>query len=179
MKKKKILLGALLIASLGYSQTYKNAFNVSIGATEDGYGAMLSHNHFVNEDNSIVASILVTDAKYKIGGDKIGYNDITLNLGYSFPLYLTRNKSFGIVLETGGLLGYEIVNGNKDSNLSNGSVILDKSKFIYGAYVGANFDQMINDRTTLFIKVNEFYHANSGLGKWLPFAGIGLRYYIN
>lgn len=179
--KNKLFIGVLLLSafSKGYSQNYKNAFGVSIGATQDGYGVMISHNYFINDRNSISASILVTDAKYKIREDKIGYNDITLNLGYSVPLYLTQDREFGIVLGSGATLGYEIVNGNKDLNLSNGSLILDESKFIYGAYVGLDFDYLINDRTTLFIKVNEYYHANSDLGKFVPFAGIGLRYYTN
>lgn len=181
MKKTKLFLGVLLLSAFtkGYSQTYKNAFGVSIGATQDGYGVMLSHNYFINDRNSISASILATDAKYKIGEDKIGYNNITLNLGYSVPLYLTQNRKFGIVFGSGVVLGYEIVNDNKDLNLSDGSLILDESKFIYGAYLGLDFDYLINDRTTLFIKVNEYYHANSDLGKFVPFAGIGLRYYTN
>ncbi|UUW07877.1 conjugal transfer protein TraO [Flavobacterium plurextorum] len=181
MKKTKLFLGVLLLSAFtkGYSQTYKNAFGVGIGATQDGYGVMFSHNYFINDRNSISASILATDAKYKVGEDKIGYNDITLNLGYSVPLYLTQNRKFGIVFGSGVVLGYEIVNGNKNLNLSNGSLILDESKFIYGAYVGLDFDYLINDRTTLFIKVNEYYHANSDLGKFVPFAGIGLRYYTN
>jgi hypothetical protein len=181
MKKTKLFLGVLLLSafSKGYSQTYKNAFAVSIGATQDGYGAMISHNYFIHGDNSIAASILVTDAKYKIGEEKIDYNDITLNLGYSVPLYLTQNRKFGIVFGSGVVLGYEIVNDNKDLNLSNGSLILDESKFIYGLYAGLDFDYLINDKTTLFIKVNEYYHANSDLGKFIPFAGIGLRYYTN
>jgi hypothetical protein len=181
MRKTKLFLGMLLLTAFtkGYSQTYKNAFGVSIGATQDGYGVMLSHNYFINDRNSISASILATDAKYKTGEDKISYNDITLNLGYSVPLYLTQNRKFGIVFGSGAVIGCEIVNGNKDLNLSNGSLILDESKFIYGAYAGLDFDYLINDRTTLFIKGNEYYHANSDLGKFVPFAGIGLRYYTN
>lgn len=176
MKKTKLFIGVLLLSAFakGYSQTYKNAFAFSIGATQDGYGGMLSHNYFINDRNSISASILATDAKYKIGEDKIGYNNITLNLGFSLPLYLTQNRKFGIVLGGGSVIGYESI--DKES-LSKGTLVLDKSKFIYGAYAGLSFDYLINDRTTIFFKGDQFYHANSDLGKFIPFAGIGLRYY--
>lgn len=178
MKKTKLFLGVLLLSAFakGYSQTYKNAFGASIGVTQDGYGAMLTHNYFINDRNSISASILATDAKYKIGDDKIGYNDITLNLGYSVPLYLTQNRKIGIVFGIGNVIGYESINKKP---LSKGTVVLDKSKFIYGAYAGLSFDYLINDRTTIFFKADQFYHANSDLGKFIPFAGIGLRYYTN
>lgn len=181
MKKIKLLLGVLLLSAFtkGYSQTYKNTFGVSIGVIQDGYGAMLSHNYFIRGHNSIAASILVTDAKYNIGEEKIKYNDITLNLGYSLPFYLTKNRRFGIVFGSGGAIGYESINGNKNNNLSNGSLILDKSKVIFGAYAGLDFDLLISDRMTFFLKANQYYHANSDLGKFVPFAGVGLRYYSN
>lgn len=181
MKKTNLFLGLLLMASIskGYSQTYKHAFGVNLGATQDGIGTMLNYNYFIHGDNSIAASILITDAKSSIEGDKIDYNDLTLNLGYSTPLYLTKNRKFGVILGTGGVIGYEMVNDNNDSHLSNGNLILDHSKTIYGAYAGLDFDYLINDRMTVFIKVNEYYHANSDLGKFIPFAGLGLRYYAN
>lgn len=178
MKKTKLFLGVLLLSAFtkGYSQTYKNAFGVSIGATQDGYGVMLTHNYFINDRNSISASILATDAKYGIDGGKIDYSDITLNLGYSLPLYLTQNRKFGIVLGVGSVIGYESIDKKP---LSKGTLVLDKSKFIYGAYAGLSFDYLINDRVTFFFKADQFYHANSDLGKFIPFAGIGLRYYTN
>ncbi|MDL2141053.1 conjugal transfer protein TraO [Flavobacterium tructae] len=178
MKKTKLFLGVLLLSAFtkGYSQTYKNAFGVSIGATQDGYGAMLTHNYFINDRNSISASILATDSKYGIDGGKIDYSDITLNLGFSLPLYLTQNRKFGIVLGGGSVIGYESID---KKSLSEGTLVLDKSKFIYGAYAGLSFDYLINDRVTIFFKADQFYHANSDLGKFIPFAGIGLRYYTN
>jgi hypothetical protein len=178
MRKTKLFLGMLVLTAFtkGYSQTYKNAFGVSIGATQDGYGVMLSHNYFINDRNSISASILATDSKYQIGENKIDYNDITLNLGLSVPLYLTQNRKFGIVFGGGAVLGYESID---KKTLSKGTLILDKSKFIYGAYAGLSFDYLINDRITIFFKADEFYHANSDLGQFIPFAGIGLRYYTN
>lgn len=181
MKKRNLFFALLVMGGLAktYSQTYKHSFGVNLGATQDGIGAMLNYNYFIQGDNSFAASVLVTDAKYSVQGNKIGYNDFTLNLGYSTPLYSTKNRKFAILLGVGGVVGYEIVNGNKSSTLSNGNLILEDSKTIYGAYSGLDIDYLINDRMTVFIKANEYYHANSDLGKFVPFAGLGLRYYAN
>lgn len=181
MKKRNLFFALLVVGSLSktYSQTYKHSFGAVLGATQDGVGAMLNYNYFTHGDNSIAASILLTDAKYSVGENKIKYNNLTLNLGYSTPLYVTKNRQFGINLGVGAVFGYEIVNDNKNSNLSNGTLILEDSKTVYGGYTGLDIDYLINDRMTVFIKANEYYHANSDLGKFVPFAGLGLRYYAN
>ncbi|NDP21388.1 MAG: hypothetical protein GZ091_09955 [Paludibacter sp.] len=181
MKKTKLFLTALLAITISksYSQTYKCAFGVNIGGTQDGMGVMINYNYFIKGDNSIAISILATDSQYKYKeGDKITYNDLTLNLGYSTNLYCTKNRKFGINLGLGATVGYEIVN-TSNKTLSNGGLVLGNSKTIYGAYTGVDLDYLINDRITLFLKANEYYHANSDLGNLIPFAGLGLRYYAN
>ena len=181
MKKRNLFFALLLIAGLSRAnaQSYKHAFSINIGGTQDGYGVMLSHNYFYNGYNSIATSIIATNANYSLEGDKIQYNDLSLTLGYTIPLLITKNNKFGIIFESGGLIGYEIVNNNKNPNLSNGNLILDKSKAIFGAYGGIGLDYLINDQMTVFIKANEYYHVNSDLGKFVPFAGLGIRYYAN
>lgn len=181
MKKRNLFFALLAIGGLSktYSQNYKHAFGINFGATQDGIGTMLNYNYFTNGDNSIAAFILITDAKYNVNGNEIGYNDLTLNLGYSTPLYLTQNNRFSAILGAGGVIGYEIINKNKKTALTNGTLILEDSKIIYGAYAGLDIDYLINNRMTVFVKANQFYHTNSNLGKFVPFAGLGLRYYTN
>lgn len=180
MKKRKLFLGLLLMTGLSnaYSQSYKNAFAVNLGVTQDGIGAMISHNYFIKRHDYIEASILITDSKYRYKeGSKVPYNNFTLNTGYSKNLFSNKKNSLSANIGAGGVLGYESI--NNDKNLSDGSLILASSKLIYGAYVGLDIDYVLNDKLSLFLKVNEYYHANSDLGKFVPFAGLGLRYYAN
>ena len=181
MKKRNLFFALLLIAGLSRAtaQNYKQSFGINIGGTQNGYGVMLNYNYFTHGDKSIAASVLVTDAKYSLDGGKIRYNDLTLNLGYSTPLYVTRNRKLGVILGAGGVVGYEMINDNKNPHLSTGALILDNSKIIYGAYTGLDIDYLISDRMTVFIKVNEYCHVNSDLGKFVPFAGLGVRFYAN
>lgn len=177
MKKRKLFFALLVIGGLSKAnaQSYKNAFAVNVGVTQDGYGAMLSHNYFLNRHDYIEASLLATDAKYTSAvGSKIPYNDFVLNVSYSKNILVNKKNSLSANLSAGTVFGYESFD-NKD--LNDGTKILDNSKLIYGLSVGIDIDCVLNDKFSLFFKANEYYHANSDLGKFVPFAGLGLRFY--
>lgn len=181
MKKQLILILFLILFLVenAKAQSYSDAFTVNIGAVQDGIGGLISYNYFVNRHDFIDAGVLLTAANFKyVDGIKIPYNDFTLNLGYSKNVFWNYKNTFNINVGGGALFGYETVNKG-DKNLSNGALILSKPGFIYGAYITADFEYSISDALSVSLKANQYYHANSSLGNFVPFVGLGARIYIN
>lgn len=180
MKTSKILIIIILTISFGAkAQSYSDAFAFNVGAVQDGYGGIISYNYFLDRHDFIDAGVFVSASKYKYVEDiKIPYNDFTLNLGFSKNVFWNYQNTFNVNLGVGGVFGYETVN-NGENELSNGALIKSKPGFIYGGYVGVDFDVAISDELSLTLRANEYYHANSELGEFLPFLGLGLRYYAN
>lgn len=160
------------------AQSYSDAFTLNIGAVQDGIGGLIGYNYFLNRHDFIEAGVLLTAANFKYNDGKIPYNDFTLNVGYSKNVFWNYKNTFNVNIGGGALFGYETVN-NGDKNLSNGAIIKSKPGFIYGAYLSVDLDYSINDEISVVLKGNEYYHANSSLGEFLPFIGLGVRYYIN
>lgn len=181
MKKQLtlILFLILFLVENAKAQSYSDAFTVNIGAVQDGIGGLIAYNYFLNRHDFIDAGVLLTAANFKyVDGIKIPYNDFTLNLGYSKNVFWNYKNTFNINVGGGALFGYETVNKG-DKNLSNGALILSKPGFIYGAYITADFEYSISDVLSVSLKANQYYHANSSLGDFVPFVGLGARIYIN
>lgn len=184
MKKLKVLFIIVLFVFYAKTnaQSYANAFALSAGYVTDGIGINGNYNYFLDRHDFIEASLFVTFAKYKYDNqiDKITipYNDFTFNAGYSKNVFYNFQNTFNVNISGGGIFGYEAIN-NGDKELSNGSIILSEPGFIYGAYLGLDLDYSFSDQYSIFFKANEFYHANSTLGEFLPYLGIGVRFYTN
>uniref|UniRef100_A0A171ANS3 Conjugal transfer protein n=1 Tax=Triatoma infestans TaxID=30076 RepID=A0A171ANS3_TRIIF len=90
----------------------------------------------------------------------------------------TKNfKTFVLNLGGGGIIGYEVIN-NGNSLLETGAIIDAKSQFIYGVFIGLEGEITLSNDFSLLIKANEYYHINSDVGQFYPYAGIGLRYFL-
>lgn len=186
MKKEKnyylfiiAFLMLLLTTGKSYSQSYSDGFTVNLGVVQDGMAGLFNYNYFVDRHDFIDAGLLVTVANYKYKEEiKIPYNDFTFNAGYSKNVFYNYQNTFNINIGAGGIFGYETINkGNKI--LENGALILSESGFIYGAYLGLDLDYSLSDVLSASLKVNQYYHANSSLGEFVPFVGLGARIYIN
>lgn len=169
----------LVIGLNANAQSYSNAFVFNLGVVQDGFGGLISYDYFLDRHDYIEAGILMTAANFKyVENIKIPYNDFTLNLGYSKNVFFNYQNTLNINLTAGGIFGYETVNkGEKE--LSNGAIIKSDAGFIYGGFIGVDVDYSLNDELSLVLRLNEYYHANSQLGEFVPFAGLGLRYYAN
>lgn len=180
MKKITFLVISFLMITMSIkAQSYANAFTGNIGIVQDGIGGVFSYNYFLDRHDFIEAGLLLTAANFKyVDGIKIPYNDVTLNLGYSKNVFWNYQNTFNVNIGAGGVFGYETVNKG-DKELSNGAIIRSEPGFIYGAYIGVDLDYALTDQYSITLKLNEYYHANSNLGEFLPFVGIGVRYYVN
>jgi hypothetical protein len=180
MKTIKILIISLImISSTTKAQSYANAFGGSIGVVQDGIGGIFSYNYFLDRHDFIEAGVLLTAANFKYTNEiKIPYNDFTLNLGYSKNVFWNYQNTFNVNIGAGLVFGYETVNKG-DKELSNGAIINSEPGFIYGGYLGIDLDYALTDKYSITLRANEYYHANSDLGEFIPFLGLGIRYYAN
>lgn len=180
MKKRNLFFALLVIGGLSKinAQSYKHAFAASYGVSKNSSGVMLSHNYFLKPHESIETSMLISSADYPYADTKIPFKSTILTSGYSTNIYVDKANKLSLNGAGGLLLGYESVNKNIEV-YGNEALVLNDSRLIYGAYVGLDADYVINDKFSVFTKANQYWHANSDLGKATYFIGGGLRFYIN
>lgn len=177
--KQLFITLALIIGLNVNAQSYSDGFSINLGIVQDGIGGLFNYNYFMDRHDFIDAGLLITVAKYEYKeGIKIPYNDFTFNAGYSKNVFFNYQNTFNVNIGAGGIFGYETINKG-DKKLENGALIISESGFIYGAYLGLDLDYSVSDVLSLSFKSNQYYHANSSLGEFVPFIGIGTRIYIN
>ncbi|MCK0192900.1 conjugal transfer protein TraO [Arenibacter sp. F20364] len=182
MKRKAppiILIMCLLCTASIFAQRRGNlasSVGVSGGYVEDGFAAMGTFNFHPNRFKYFQISVLAAFAEDR-GTQDIPYNVFTIQPGLMYRLYISRIKTFSVHAGGGGLFGYEVIN-NGSNELPNGAIIDGRSQFIYGAWIGAEAELALGDDFSLLIKANEYYHVNSDVGNFYPYAGVGIRYFL-
>src|SRR6056297_3237668 len=169
-----------LATSSVFSQMRGNlasSVGVSGGYVEDGYGIMGTFNFHPDRYRYFQISVLAAIAEDK-GSQDIPYNIFTIQPGIYYRVFVApRKRNFSLFLGGGGLFGYEVIN-NGSNELPSGALINAKSQFVYGLYVGAEAEIGISNDFSLLVKANEYYHINSDVGNFYPYAGVGLRYFL-
>ncbi|WP_103072206.1 conjugal transfer protein TraO [Aquimarina sediminis] len=166
----------------------KQVFSILGGYSENGFSVLGSYSYYNSNvekrknnflELSFLASFLKEKEKEKESDYNIPVDQYTLNAGYfvKLPTLSASNKQFVIALGAGGTIGYEDINKG-ELQFSNGAMITDESKVIYGGFGGVDTDIHISERLSLATKINIYYHANSDIGKTKFFAGLGLKYSI-
>jgi len=169
-----------LATSSVFSQMRGNlasSVGVSGGYVEDGYGIMGTFNFHPDRYRYFQISVLAAIAEDK-GDQNIPYNIFTIQPGIYYRVFIApQRKNFSLFLGGGGLFGYEVIN-NGSNELPSGALINGKSQFIYGLYLGAELEVGISNDFSILVKANEYYHVNSDVGNFNPYAGVGLRYFL-
>ncbi|MDC6367207.1 MULTISPECIES: conjugal transfer protein TraO [Flavobacteriaceae] len=180
MMKNKLnfltLIALLGVAFTGHAQRSKSAFGVSGGYVPDGFGIEASFNHYHNRTDFIKIATLATLANEPFDADlEIPYQNYLLNAGYYTALMQSPSSGMTFAVGAGISFGYESIN-NGEQQLSNGSVILSESGFVYGLTAGADYDVFLSSSISLFVPINFIYQFNSDMGNNLIYGGLGLRY---
>lgn len=173
--------GLILAIFFPFVQTYgqNSAVSITSGITEDGYAVLASYNYYLKNDNFVQISTFVSFAEDDYLKDlKIPYNDFTVNAGYYARILKTKNNAVKISLGAGAVFGYESVNQG-DRELENGALVKSESGFIFGGFAGLDADIFLSDKISVIGKFNQYYHHNSDIGQFTPYAGFGLRYFFN
>lgn len=177
--KIKITILVVFIAALGHSQSgnYASSVGLSGGYAEDGFGIMATYNYHLNRNRYAQLSVFAAIAEDK-GSFDIPYNIFTVQPGYFIKVWEQKNfKKYAINVGGGGIIGYEVIN-NGNSILSNGAILDARSQFIYGVFLGLEGEITLSNDFSLLLKANEYFHINSDVGQFYPYAGLGLRYFL-
>lgn len=184
---KNITLIILLFLCFAYkasAQNYASSIGVTAGYSQEGVGALVNFNYYVDRFAAVQAGVFTSfanDTSFENNkGEKvkIPYYLFSFQGGYFRQMWLSRNYRFQWSLLGGGLIGYEIVN-NGDDTLDSGELVMSKSAFIYGGYVGTEIEYLFrNDDWALVAKIHQQFHLNSDLGNFSPYFGVGMRYFL-
>ncbi len=169
----------IFTATLAFCQNgnYASSVGLSGGYAEDGFGIMATYNYHLNRDRYAQLSVFAAVAEDK-GSFDIPYNIFTVQPGYFVKVWEQKNfKKYALNLGGGAIIGYEVIN-NGNTLLETGAIIDAKSQFIYGGFLGLEGELTLSNSFSLLLKANEYYHINSDIGNFYPYAGIGLRYFL-
>lgn len=175
----QLTLIILLCTISAYSQSgnYASSVGLSGGYAEDGFGIMATYNHHLNRNRYAQLSVFAAIAEDK-GTFNIPYNIFTVQPGYFIKVWEQKNfKKYALHLGGGAIFGYEVIN-NGNSLIETGAIIDARSQFIYGVFLGIEGEITLSNNFSLLLKANEYYHINSDVGNFYPYAGIGLRYFL-
>jgi len=111
-----------------------------------------------------------------------GYREIPIPLetytgeiGYSLQLLGDARKTFTVNAGLTAVGGYETIN-RSEAMLYDGSKILDKDNFIYGAGGRLSFETYLSDRFVLLLQGRTKVLWGTDLKQFRPSAGVGLRF---
>ncbi len=179
MKNYILLFLFIFFTAFGYSQNGNYASSIGLGGgyAEDGFGIMGTYNYHLDRNRYAQLSIFAAIAEDK-GSFDIPYNIFTVQPGYFIKVWEQRNfKKYTLNIGGGAIIGFEVIN-NGNSLLETGAVLEARSQFIYGAYLGLEGEITLGNDFSILLKANEYYHVNSDVGNFYPYAGIGLRYFL-
>ncbi|QKX07753.1 hypothetical protein HN014_22400 (plasmid) [Aquimarina sp. TRL1] len=182
MKKTLIYLMLFygVLASAQLRDDSLHAIDFTGGYAENGFGVSASYNLYMSQsrlNNYFQLSVLYSSSDIEKKDYKLPYNLITANLGYFFNFPLDRFDKFNFNIGGGIVAGIERINDGK-KELDNGALIDSEGGFIYGPFIGGEFEMFISGNVSLIIKANEYYHINSDIGDFTIYAGGGLRIFL-
>lgn len=173
--KKQILMALLLLPLFVVAQQSSSGF--SLGYTTNGYGGIGEYNHYFGKASVINFSVYASQATFNGGGFKINYNNIMGNVGYYHRVHNVDRGKFRVLLGGGGTIGAEL-SKIKESPFDNGTFNTTDTKLIYGGYIGSNMNYIISEYFALSLVLNQFYHANSDIGKFAFYSGLGIKFFV-
>lgn len=181
--RKRMFLIFLLAFTICVGQTKESkngvsSFDIITGYAEDGMASTINYNYHVGNKSIYQLCFTFNDAEEEILTYKFPYIDTTLSFSYNKNILSNGQfNTFNVYLGVGVLVGYEYIN-NGINVLSNGAELKIKSKMLYGANAQLQAELYLADNIYLTSQITENIHINSDLGKFLFYAGVGLRMYI-
>lgn len=172
-----ILIFFIIVNYASNAQNYSSSVEMYSGYVQNGFGIQGGYNYNLNKKEYIKTSLLTYFSKEKYLDISLKTTTISLNIGYYNTVWSNLRQTLNTSLGGGVIGGYESIN-NKNTELPNGALIMSESRFIYGVFIGSEHDVYLTNNYSLIAKFQEYYHVNSDVGKFIPFIGVGLRYYI-
>ena len=168
----------ILLANFAVTaQENTSSIGVSGGYATNGYGGIINYNYSLNENGYLFVAGTISLSEDEQDIFTIPYETFGFNLGYFYRVYKDRFGRSTLSIGGGGRAAYQRINEGEET-LSTGAIVNSESKFIHGAFVGAEFDFKLNDTFAIYATAIESYHSNSDIGSFSFYGGIGLKYLI-
>ena len=167
----------MLSASL-QAQIYGSDVDISAGYVQDGFGVVGGYGFNLSETDRIHLGGNASFSKQTKQEVDIKYNIFTIQGLYLNRVVNSRRGGVNVFLGGGLVAGYEDIRLGSRS-LDENVIINNKSGFVYGLVVAGEIDFSISTLSSMFIHMNEKWHINSDLGKFIPYIGIRYRYTLN
>lgn len=178
-KKKALLFALTMSMGLVHSQSSKMALSATGGSVQEGFGGKISFNYYNNDITFIKTSFMASFSNEDINSIiQVPYNIYTLNVGYFSKILKTKNDNAFLNIGGGASIGYENINGNSQ-DLSDGSLIISESSFVYGVFGGLDGELYLSDSFSFLMETDLIYHLGSDIGNVNAYIGIGFRYFFN
>ena len=127
--------------------------------------------------------------RWVIGGEylekRYDYKDISIPVqqftaegGYFLNFLSDRRKTFFLSAGLSALAGYETSNRG-EKLLPDGSLLLNKDAFVYGAALTLELETYLTDRMVLLLNVRERAMFGSSIGTFHTQVSIGMKFIIN
>ena len=172
--KKGVFYIILFLSSITHAQSV----DFGLGLAPHGYGISANYNYYFRSEYAYLqAGLNLATESTEYRDYTIPYNDLSLHVGYFYPMYENNKQTFQIAAGGGLLAGYEVVNNNESEYLPDRSFIKSKSNIIYGAFLSGEVNIFLSRNIFFLTKYNQYYHLNSDLGPLTMYLGVGIRYY--
>lgn len=158
---------------------YKNqsSLQFSYGIIDGNYSAGtigLQYSMYKNI-GQVIAGVEYSFLKSKYELEDIPYSQFIFSAGYLFRIVSNYKRS---IVFSAGLCASGAYESIK-SNLGDGKVISEESKFLYGIIPQISLDFFLSRKMALALLVKEQLYFNSSISTNHFFAGFGIKYLIN
>lgn len=194
MKKKKYGLTMAVITALSAlsvlpgkvsAQRYlpsQKAIQITGGVTDadrtlEGYHAGIAYSGYTRNGNRWLYGAEVLSSRHSVGEFRVPLSQFTGEAGYYINFLSDRKKNFFFSFGLSALAGYEAINRGKRT-LHDGSLITDRSGFVYGGAASFEIEAYLTDRIAMLLNVRERALWGSDVGKFHNQIGIGIKYIL-
>lgn len=171
------MLVLLTVILFSYATAQNAAVGLTAGYTGNGIGIDANYNHHLTQESKIQAGVFFSSFTDGFRGEKMTHTIATVNGNYTYTAWSNPRRTLLLGIGAGVVFGFEQVNdGNQE--LSSGALIIDESQFIYGLNGSVDAEITLATNWSVVAQFTEYYHINSELGNFMPYAGVGLRYFL-
>ena len=168
-----------------YAQRYlpgQKAIQITGGVTDGnwnfaGYHAGIAYSSYTRSGNRWLFGAEFLNSESEINKYQLPVTQMTGEGGYYINFLSDRRNNFFFSLGFSALAGYETINwGTK--TLSDGSLITNRDRFIYGGAISFEIEAYLTDRIAILLNARERSLWGSDIGTFHNQIGIGLKYIL-
>jgi hypothetical protein len=182
---KKLLAIILLITGVSLpaaAQRYLPAMKglqIMGGLIENsGYFVHAGYSRYTKSQNRTTADMEYLQRNYDYAGVNIPVMQFTGEVGYYMRFFSDNAQSFFLAFGTHIGTGYETVNLNK-KRLSDGAVINNQDRWIYGGAVALEAEYYLDDKYVLLFSVKERIYGGSTVSLFHTQMGFGIKFILD